>query len=84
MTVFKTVTLATQPVVVTHAADLVLWHGYALGREEAFETGGRICKLTSELDIQQVEAVTELDDGSEDGGVFDAGVFAFRLLHGPL
>ena len=37
-----------------------------------------------EADVEQVEAVAELDDGSDDGGAFDVAAFAPGLLCCPL
>jgi len=35
-------------------------------------------------DVEQIEAIAQLDDGSDDGMLFDFRAIALGLLHGPL
>ena len=80
----EAVAVAFEPVVIALARAFVFGKGLALRGEFLRKDAGDGREFGGKADVEQVEAVAELDDGPEDGGAFDAPAFPAGLRAGPL
>jgi len=71
-----TISFTPQPVKIVCSGALICWQGDALSGKTVLQIAGSAGELLRELDIEQIEAVAKLNDGSQHSGFFDFGAFA--------